>query len=361
MRNRLQLIALIILVFTLTGCGSADVKVWSMSPAEATSQASSQEAGSINSLNGQETSQTYTNDIYGFTFNYPTTWTVNETSNRVSVEKDGIVLNINFKRATEEDVHILPSGMAAGDVIKGNPAEIYFLGEYATKSLIQLDGVTQTVTYGNGAQQIDQMEFFVQADINDFQVATNGITPELESEMDDMVRSLDLVWAAFPVSGEMLEDWNTYTHDDYGFSFRYPPTWELEIIPGETSSVNFIGLTNGTYRLTLAFKAVEEEIQIMPSGIAAGEFQKGEPMLALINHQAVDRIHLVHEDRIKSVIYADGEFAGPLEFDNLQMVIMLDDTAQVAYEDIELSQDIRDEADTIITSLHIEVDEISEQ
>lgn len=61
-------------------------------------------------------SQSHTNSTYGFSFNYPSTWSLSESNNRITLTRGSYALQIGFKREGE-NINILGSGLPAGEPI----------------------------------------------------------------------------------------------------------------------------------------------------------------------------------------------------------------------------------------------------
>lgn len=324
-------------LLALIGCGSLRVKVSSASPAEATKQAQT-----LTPPVNDDGMLSYENEMYGFTFEYPATWTLQESANAVTLHKENVVLNISVKRDSE-DVEIRGSGMPAGEMVKGESARV--LGIDIPKTLVVLDGATQSILYGEFRENAN-VTFVVRADAE----GPGGISETLHAELDAIVGTLDLTWAALPLPEAEMADWPTYTNEDYGFMLRYPETWMLEAFEADQYSSSYIVLNRNGYTLFISFKANDEEQQLGPTGVSAGEFQKGEPLLVLASNQTINRVHLVYEDRIKAIFY--GENVGqPVEFGELQFAISLNGYAGTDYEELDLPQEVRDEADAIIATL----------
>jgi putative hemolysin len=115
------------------------------------------------------------------------------------------------------------------------------------------------------------------------------------------------------------EGWRTYTHADYGFSFRYPPEWSLEEVqdPQHTMRDHLIRLGLGPdqkVRRLIGFKRAGEDLLLWPTGVGEGEFiLKG---TALFIGQAVNRNVLVCQNQDMMVFYqqAGGLHRGDVEF-----------------------------------------------
>jgi putative hemolysin len=92
----------------------------------------------------------------------------------------------------------------------------------------------------------------------------------------------------------VLDDtWATYTNDRYGFSFRYPSDWKLNEITGSVNTmsghaVHLLHPTDPAVKMIIAFKRVDEDQRIAPTGMGDGELVSRGSVLVL--GQPVERI-----------------------------------------------------------------------
>ena len=102
------------------------------------------------------------------------------------------------------------------------------------------------------------------------------------------------------------DSWGTYANDKYGFSFRYPAGWKLKEITGQDNTmsghaVHLLHPTDPTVRMIIAFKHVDEDQRIAPTGMGDGELvSRGSvPLLG----QPVERIARVALEKDLAVYY----------------------------------------------------------
>ncbi len=131
-------------------------------------------------------------------------------------------------------------------------------------------------------------------------------------------------WAFFRGECQMgvdLTGWTEYTNPDYGFAFRFPPTWTLEALqgPDNTMAGHQVKLhirpeANREIELIISFKRVGEDQLIWPTGVGDGEFFDRGP--AWLMAQPVTRNTLVCDGRDMGVYYQQegGVQRGDLEF-----------------------------------------------
>jgi hypothetical protein len=105
----------------------------------------------------------------------------------------------------------------------------------------------------------------------------------------------------------MIDDtWATYTNAKYGFSFRYPADWKLKEITGSVDTmsghaVHLLHPTDPAVKMFIAFKHVDEDQRIAPTGIGDGELvSRGS--VSLLGQQ-VERIARVALEKDLAVYY----------------------------------------------------------
>jgi putative hemolysin len=102
------------------------------------------------------------------------------------------------------------------------------------------------------------------------------------------------------------ETWATYTNDKYSFSFRYPANWILKEITGPDNTmsghaVHLIHPTDPAVRMIVAFKRVDEDQRIAPTGMGDGELVSRGSVSLL--GQPVERIVRVALEKDMAVYY----------------------------------------------------------
>jgi len=146
--------------------------------------------------------QVYTNTAYGFTFQYPPDWKLEETRNTAkspntlnghavwltSNTDNDVLLQIAFKR-TSEDIMIQRTGVGSGDLISWG--KVQFLGSEVERSVLVARGVHMTVMYtGPGVIQRGDLQFTFNLDTSDSQL---GLSDGVEANADAIVASFQLV------------------------------------------------------------------------------------------------------------------------------------------------------------------------
>lgn len=90
---------------------------------------------------------TYANTDYGFAFDYPESWALDESPQTINLRRGDVLLHINYRRGAEGWIEgVLGTGMPSGDFVDAQP--VSFLGQSITKRLLVSEGKTKVVTYG---------------------------------------------------------------------------------------------------------------------------------------------------------------------------------------------------------------------
>ncbi len=102
------------------------------------------------------------------------------------------------------------------------------------------------------------------------------------------------------------DTWATYTNAKYGFSFRYPSDWKLKEITGPDNTmsghaVHLLHPTDPAVKMIIAFKHVDEDQRIAPTGMGDGELVSRGSVSLL--GQPVERIARVALEKDLAVYY----------------------------------------------------------
>jgi hypothetical protein len=136
------------------------------------------------------------------------------------------------------------------------------------------------------------------------------------------------------------EGFVTYSNADYGFSFRYPPTWQLAQEP------NLVTLSQGTLVLGIGYRFDTEDVNIGGTGTAAGEFETRGNVSFL--GEELRRDVLVSEGNDKAVFYVGADVT---QVDDLVFSIRLDDFS--AEPDSAIPESSQDGVDEIVESFEL--------
>jgi hypothetical protein len=78
---------------------------------------------------------------------------------------------------------------------------------------------------------------------------------------------------------EVPADWSKYNNVEYGFGFRYPPTWQIELLsdrperPDGLPASNAIRLTQESLVILIEYKSSEEGLGMGPGSLPEGDLE----------------------------------------------------------------------------------------
>ena len=199
-----QLILLLI-AFVLMGCGKSEPifnEPRSTDVATADSGVNETGAGesSINESGIELEILTYTNQEYGFEFEYPATWNLTEEGQGVVLKKGPNRLGILFNWAGQ----LLPNrtGIPAGDLIY--EGKIRFLGQVLPAEFLTFEKKYKAVFYGGtGFIEADDLEFSIALeDLDTGSYQQIDLSDELIAEANEIVASFKRIdWAESSTQG----------------------------------------------------------------------------------------------------------------------------------------------------------------
>jgi lipoprotein-anchoring transpeptidase ErfK/SrfK len=297
---------------------------------------------------------TYTNADYGFSFHYPTSWAVQEIpsdgtrANVVRLRWEMLRVVVQYRR-TKEDTVIEKTAPGGNRQPRGTAS---FLGQDVTRDVLVDDGKVKQVAYrlSGGPAQAGDLVFSISLQsvasdecLREFELNCDyqaiDIPTGLQDQVDGIVASFELI----PTSPPPLDEypgWARYTRADYGFSFRYPPTWVLR------EGRNFVSLRHRTLRLIIGYREAAEEINIccraeLPPGdvVPAGTVR--------FLGQDLPRALLEHEGKVKAVLYND---ADRITVGGRVFLLSLEDFA-ADYQAADIPQPLQAQVDRTIASL----------
>lgn len=302
--------------------------------------------------------QQYINNAYGFTFDYPETWTLTEAPHRIMLNRDSMRLSIAYGWAANPGFHPMGgrTGLPAGDLLYSD--KISFLEQTIPVHALAYEHKDKMLLYGDsGLIEVGDLAFSIW--LEDPKGADYEAL-DIPATVKDDAKAILESFARIEATGSPPEpthppvpvtekDPLTYVNDAYHFAFIYPSNWNLEELPGEPegprgASANAVHLTRDTLRLSIWFKHPEEDAMLGPSGRAAGEIVEA-GTVTMMGHD-VNKEMLVYEDKVTSVFLS-------ATFDDLELYVQLDDGvgAEGGYEAINISEAVQAEMDTILESL----------
>jgi peptidyl-Lys metalloendopeptidase len=152
----LVLAILWLILLVLAGCGIVDISDPGLMPTEVSAvDADVEGTGALET--GTTTvgiepapaleTLTYTNEIYGFQFDYPETWTLKEEDHGITLRKETNRLGINFGRMDEHaGSYFGRSGVGAGDFIYAD--KISFMDQVIPAEVLLYEKKSKAVFYG---------------------------------------------------------------------------------------------------------------------------------------------------------------------------------------------------------------------
>jgi hypothetical protein len=135
-------------------------------------------------------------------------------------------------------------------------------------------------------------------------------------------------------------NWVVYTNPDYGFSFRYPVTWET------MEGRNYIGLSQGTFNLVIGYRHTAEDVNICcRRELPEGRLSSAGTVMCI--GQEVTKALLECEGKIKAVDY---ESTSGIPARDVVFTIYLEDF-NADYDAAAIPEGVQSEVDLIVASL----------
>lgn len=145
-------------------------------------------------------------------------------------------------------------------------------------------------------------------------------------------------------SGGRYQDWYRYANESYGFSFAFPPDWDL--IEGH----NYVCVrlqSTPTVILIVGFKRNTEAISIQRTGVGAGDIITRGTVSFL--GREIRRDILIYQGKDKAVLYNN---ANEIGIDSLVFTFSIDDF-RIDYDTASLSKEVQTAADKIVESFEL--------
>jgi hypothetical protein len=184
----LMLSSLILVMIELTGCGGIEVGVEDISSTETeTREGKGIEFGIEPTPMPAQIS--YTNDFYGFQFDYPETWRLTEGDQSIILKKGINRLGINFRRV-DEDIHpdFSRTGVGTGDIIYRG--KINFMGKVIPVKVLLSELKSKAVFYGeNSFIEVEELVFAIALEDLDTDFIEVDLTEEILLEANLILES----------------------------------------------------------------------------------------------------------------------------------------------------------------------------
>lgn len=297
---------------------------------------------------------TYVNPACGFSFYYPSAWSVEELpadgvhSGAVRFRLRTLRLTVAYRRVGEESAmardHLVGAWQPAGTAL--------FAGQDLRVNTLAHEGMVKGVRYGptDRPVRVEGVEFLLTlhdaaiescAGVFDAECGYHliDIPADLRAQADQIVSSFAVVPAS-EVAADAHPGWGRYVRASHGFSFRYPPGWSL--VEGR----NYVALERGTLNVVIGYRLASEDVNICCRATPPeGEVTVTDTVDCM--GQGIERALLTCEDKTKVVIYNSME---EIQTGELMFFITAEDFAP-DYDAVSIPEDILAEVDGIVTSL----------
>ncbi len=153
--------------------------------------------------------KTYTDSTHGFSFKYPTNWTL-DTKPALSVGA-GVTAP-----TTKSLFYVIPDGSTTDDSNVISTETVTLAGQVAKKTVRKNLGATNLPNYDYYVLTTYRMNGWT---------ANNNITSEPKTSAD--IETLRIILSTLVIT-DPTAGWKTYTDTKYGYSFKYPSNWSLQ-------------------------------------------------------------------------------------------------------------------------------------
>jgi Tol biopolymer transport system component len=159
----------------------------------------------------------------------------------------------------------------------------------------------------------------------------------------DLLRNYTRTYGGTPVL-DLHPGWLTYTQTTYGFSFRYPPGWDVVNMPDVPNTIWLRHQGQSGLELSIGFRWTGEDVVIQRTSVGAGEVEMQGTVQFLGRELSRDR--LSYERKVKAVMYNN---AREIDVDGLIFTLSLDDRSR-DYGVAEIMPETQTLVDEILTS-----------
>lgn len=146
-----------------------------------------------------ETWYIYSNATYGFSFRFPSNWTLSECTfphphflrlQPAQITDEHIMLNIWFRRNTE-NIGITRTGIGSGEVVQ--QGTVQFLNQEISRDVLIDQGKIKAVLYNN-AQEVSNGPLVFTLSIDNFEPDDNAeLSQEIQADSDDIIKSFEFI------------------------------------------------------------------------------------------------------------------------------------------------------------------------
>lgn len=187
--------------------------------------------------------KTYTNDIYGFSLKYPKEWFIDSSNS------DGLIVISNYKDGSKYDKSNTPSDYVS--------LLIRNIDNKTTPTIIEDDFVINqeskenvTIYSVRGSESLKSSRIIwakiakFKSGSTNFELEANGELSPDSATRKQQLNIFDKIVGTITVSSDATADWQTYTNSTYGFSFKYPTDWTINIVNNQLLSLGLNSTEN---------------------------------------------------------------------------------------------------------------------
>ena len=279
-KQYLALSYLILLMMGLVGCGSLEVGALPEDTATARNEDPGAAEGGEAQIKGIEIGieptpmpevLTYTNDFYGFKFDYPETWIFSEEDHGVVLMNGTNRLGINF-RWINENHNFGRTGMAGGTPIYSD--KVNFLGQVIPQYIVELDHQAKYVIYSETVLvEIDDLVFAIVLEDLESDYMTFEMPAEIIAEAKTILESFEQIEA----TGSPPVDVSPPEVDGYPPATTTVVAWlgHIASLPEGSQFDDMVVLSpqgTGEFGLSGATQEIEAEIQSLRDAEGSNEY-----------------------------------------------------------------------------------------
>jgi hypothetical protein len=211
-------------------------------------------------------SANYVQTAYGFSFQYPISWKVEQEKNTIKLSIKSTSLEIHFKNE-KEPISILPDPRPSSAL--SQTGSVNFLTQTITKNTLLKENTPISTYYNNGSEiKIGSIlfTFLLSSDQQDEKI---GIAPEIQEQADQIISSFE---ATFDLTASSCSDMATFVQDVTVLD-------DTRFSPGEAFTKTWRLLNSGTCTWTPNYALIfldgdqmtGQSSQRFPSEVAPGE------------------------------------------------------------------------------------------
>lgn len=214
---------------------------------------------------------TYTNETYGFTFNYPETWALTEEDHGVLLQRGTNQLRINFRWSEEDVPDFGPTGLGAGDLLFRD--KISFLDQIIPAEFLSYEGKVKAVLYGKtGYVEIDNRVFLIMLE----DLKTGYLVVDLAEETINEAKAIleTFLWIAgvnrsIEIGNQSIKQqdredgssyWVTLEDPQYGVRFAIPCFWSVDFPKEYHGGIGAYPIRNYTEEYAMSFGKREDGV-----------------------------------------------------------------------------------------------------